>query len=316
VLLAIDGSSCSDAAVQLVAGLAWPVGTSILVLAVEEPLPSSMVGLAPFPAALDGGGPDLTESLRSALADAVARLEAPGRGVESRLIQGRAGTVIVQQAERHHADLVVVGSRGLGPIGAMVMGSVSAEVVDHAPCAVLVARGTSVDRVLLAVDGSATSWRAIEHVSGLGYLSDKPFEVIAVEPRGPMPMPVMPGGIGDTTLADDAGLLGEAHRRAQTVAAQAAQRLGQDGIPAEWSVEVGDPALEIIRAARVRGCDLIAVGSRGQTGLRRLLVGSVARNVLMHAGTSVLVVREPVRRHAHRPDHAHRMAEIAMAASA
>ena len=166
VLLAIDGSSCSDAATRLVAGLAWPEGTSLLVLAVAEPRPATTAGLAPFPVPVETSGVGLTRALTAALADAVARLDAPGRWVESRLIHGRAATAIVDQAARHRADVVVVGSRGLGPIGSMVLGSVSAEVVDHAPCAVLVARGGSVDRVLLAVDGSATSRRAVEHVAG------------------------------------------------------------------------------------------------------------------------------------------------------
>src|SRR5688500_1777599 len=96
VLLAIDGSSCSDAATRLVAGLAWPEGTSILVLAVEEPRPAAAAGLAPFPVADAYGDADLTDVLTATLAEAVHRLDAPGRWVESRLLHGRAATVIVE----------------------------------------------------------------------------------------------------------------------------------------------------------------------------------------------------------------------------
>ena len=53
------------------------------------------------------------------------------------------------------------------------------------------------------------------------------------------------------------------------------------------------PAGEIIAAAEKRGADLIVLGSRGRTGLTRLLLGSVARNVLSGSTASVLVVHEP-----------------------
>ena len=62
-----------------------------------------------------------------------------------------------------------------------------------------------------------------------------------------------------------------------------------------WMISVGDPAHEIIEAASNMGCDLIVMGSRGLTGLDRIFLGSVARNVLQHTRASVLIVREPVR---------------------
>ena len=69
----------------------------------------------------------------------------------------------------------------------------------------------------------------------------------------------------------------------------------------QWSTGSGDPAHEIIEAARDVGCSLIVMGSRGLTGLDRLLTGSVARNVLLHSPTSVLIVREPIRDR--QPEH-------------
>jgi nucleotide-binding universal stress UspA family protein len=55
----------------------------------------------------------------------------------------------------------------------------------------------------------------------------------------------------------------------------------------------GDAATEILAAANASKANLIVVGTHGRTGLRRILLGSVARNVLQHAGCSVLIVREP-----------------------
>ena len=81
----------------------------------------------------------------------------------------------------------------------------------------------------------------------------------------------------------------------EAACAAAAHRLRAAGLDAQPEVRMGDPAHEIIAVARARGAGVIVVGTRGQTGLRRLILGSVARNVLFHAPCSVLVARGGVR---------------------
>ena len=63
------------------------------------------------------------------------------------------------------ADLVIVGARGHGIIDEMLLGSVSAEVVDHAPCPVLVARRPTTWRLLIATDGSPDADLAVRLVA-------------------------------------------------------------------------------------------------------------------------------------------------------
>ncbi|MBU6423181.1 MAG: universal stress protein, partial [Chloroflexi bacterium] len=70
--------------------------------------------------------------------------------------------------------------------------------------------------------------------------------------------------------------------------------LEKAGLHARDESAVGDPAREIVNAAGRAESDVIVMGSRGRTGLERLLLGSVARNVLTHAPCSVLVVRHGV----------------------
>jgi nucleotide-binding universal stress UspA family protein len=301
VLLAIDGSASSDAARKLVASLDWPEGTCIRVVAVVEQINLAFAGLSPYPVR-DIDESEISASLSSTLIAAVTSLESDGRGVEGRLVRGRPGTEIVEQAVDFRAELIVLGSRGLGRLGAMLLGSVSAEVVDHAPCPVLVARSGSVGRILLAVDGSASSRLAVDHLGGTGYLAGRPVEVIAVGPsllaRGsalPAAAPAMAADLaGRLGQFDDARAV-ELRERTEATAASAAEQLLRDGLHARWSVSAGEPAHEIIEAAASLGCDLIVMGSRGLTGLQRIMLGSVARNVLLHTPTSVLIVREPVR---------------------
>lgn len=65
-------------------------------------------------------------------------------------------------------------------------------------------------------------------------------------------------------------------------------------IPTEHRLEEGEPVVEILRAARETGCDLIAMGSHGHTGLAHLLLGSVAEQVVRQAPCTVVVTKGPV----------------------
>jgi nucleotide-binding universal stress UspA family protein len=269
VLLALDGSPSSDAARRVVDELAWPTGTTILVLGVvpQRGLRAAAVAGMPVPE-LDEAA--LDDDLARFIADAAASLEGDGRCVERRMARGRAATCIVDEAAAWGAELVVVGSRGLGRVSTMLLGSVSAEVVDHAPCPVLVTRAPGIRSVLVAVDGSLTARHCVEHL-GLGYLRGLPMEVVSV-------------GHGEA-----------GPEQPEAIAAQAAEDLERTGHRVRWTIGAGDAAHEIIGAAADLGCNLIAMGSRGHTGLARLRLGSVARNVLLHTHASVLVVRGPVR---------------------
>jgi nucleotide-binding universal stress UspA family protein len=292
VLLAIDGSRQARAACDLVASLAWPDETRMLVVSVVEPS-AAVSGLAPY-VTPEIDREAVVASVDAHLADVAATLASPGRSVETRRFHGRPGSVVTEQAADFRADLVVMGSRGLGPLRSMLLGSVSAEVVDHAPCPVLVVRAPTVDSILLAVDGSATAERALQHLCGARYLAGHRVEVLAVSPLlhegvfAPAPVSAaLAGGHGQPPMSQE-------RRRAQAEAAAAAEQLGRAGLEARPSVAVSNAAEEIILAAKDLHCNLIVMGSRGLSGLERLRVGSVARNVLMHAKASVLIVRETI----------------------
>ena len=70
-----------------------------------------------------------------------------------------------------------------------------------------------------------------------------------------------------------------------------ARRLQEAGLKAVAARRDGDPAEQIVKAAAAWPADLVLVGTHGRTGLERLLMGSVARNVTLHAHCSVLVAR-------------------------
>jgi nucleotide-binding universal stress UspA family protein len=295
VLLAIDGSATSVSASQLVGSLRWPEGTIIEVVAATHEPPPDVVGttVMPLPGATNGADPE--PFIETALADAVEMLRGPGRIICKSLLAGRPASVIVDRAGASRAELVVVGSRGLGPLKSMLLGSVSAEVVDHAPCPVLVVRRPALSSVLLAVDGSASAGAAVTFVRGSHFLAGHPVEVFSVAPSATPPPPVTIAGVSDAAYDSYEARIASDRERVAVIAAEAVEDLRAGGLHARWSISQGNPAHEIIEAARSFGSDLIVLGSRGHTGLTRIVLGSIARNVLLHTHASVLIVREPQR---------------------
>lgn len=142
VLLAIDGSSYSTAAVELVASRPWPPDTIVKVLMAVEPIMqppdiwSGMVGVE----ALELARKELTSQADQLVKNVAERLRQTGLMVETQVSNGDPRSIIVDQAEEWSADLVVVGSHGYTGLKRLLLGSVAQSVVSHAPCSVEVVR--------------------------------------------------------------------------------------------------------------------------------------------------------------------------------
>jgi nucleotide-binding universal stress UspA family protein len=144
ILLAVDGSASSDAAAQELAKRPWPPQTEVKVITVAEiPAP---VGMEPW-----AMSPDYFENLETAVRQAgqavldstLLKLKTTSDKtlkISSEIIQGTPAQVIVDEAESWGADLIVMGSRGLGVWNRLLLGSVSNAVVHHAKCSVEVVR--------------------------------------------------------------------------------------------------------------------------------------------------------------------------------
>ncbi len=89
--------------------------------------------------------------------------------------------------------------------------------------------------------------------------------------------------------------LDQIHDNAQRVVDEAAAKAAAAGVPAQGCVLEGDPAYEIVLYAGKIGADAIVIGTHGRSGLRRLLMGSVAEGVLRHSTAPVIVAREGAR---------------------
>jgi nucleotide-binding universal stress UspA family protein len=142
ILLAVDGSPCSDRAVESVAMRPWPADSQVEVLSVVH---------ARMPALSD---PELMIAAAHVEALAADREQAPARvrraveglmgisgiSVTSQLVEGHPADAILDEADRWRPDLIVVGSHGFGPVKRRLLGSVSQAVALHAPCSVEIVR--------------------------------------------------------------------------------------------------------------------------------------------------------------------------------
>jgi len=315
VLLALDGSPSSEAARQAVESLVWPSGSVVQVVGVIEPfadLGPPMV-LAMSDTRVDEQAAD---ELWKVLEEAAASISNERITARARVLVGRPATSIVDFATEMRAELIVVGSRGRGPLKSMVLGSVSAEVVDHAPCPVFVVRGPVEGAVLVAVDGSRPSDAAVSYLVGSRLFLDHPIEVLSVAPGSGSAISNTTMGVSDISIDVVDRRRRENRDGAEICAARAAMELRRAGYTTRWSISEGHAAHEIITTAKDFGCGLLVMGSRGLTGLDRILLGSVARNVLLHSSSSVLVVHEPLRERSPERAEAHRSTSPQVAAPA
>ena len=201
---------------------------------------------------------------------------------------------IVEQAQKWRARVIVVGSRGRGILHRTLLGSVSRDVMHEADCSVLVIKRTvrSPRRLLIGLDGSIRSRGAVAFASRLSPPPGGRVTLLAVvEPTSSPSIGTLPASIRAMLATELAALHRERMARARREVSTAARRLTRAGWAVEKVVRRGIPLQELLKTAATKRADITIVGARGATGLKRLLLGSVAEGTLAHSPGSVLVVK-------------------------
>lgn len=236
----------------------------------------------------------LEEEAHELLDEQVKMVEAIGGTVaEAHLREGQRAGEILDLAGELGAGLVVIGTRGHGPVHRLLLGSVSEGVVYHAACPVLVMRGGEdawpPARVIIGDDGSQDARGAAELAARVGKLFGSPALLVRAYPQ--LPEIDLEGRKLDARMVDD-----ELRREERELAQRATELQELLGSRPKIHVAVGDPASCILEAAQqgAPGAEknaLIAVGSRGLGPLGRMTLGSVSTKVLKAAEGPVLVCR-------------------------
>ena len=227
-------------------------------------------------------GKGLAEWRRKALEEQQELLENVGFDVETHAVRGTPHRRINGLADRLHADLVVVGSRGESPLEHRHIGSTARNMARTATRPLFVGRITAdetghavaqehlFERVLYATDFSDNAELAFEQFQ---HLQGATQEAMVLHVLGP-----------------------EQRKRemdretAETRLAELADDLASRGIDVETSVREGEPVQEILAAEAAYQPTTILLGTRGLSRMRRLLLGSVSEKVTARANANVLLV--------------------------
>ncbi len=231
----------------------------------------------------------LEEAGRAVLDETVERVDTEqlSAPVERVLVPGPAASVLLDAAT--DADLVVVGTRGRGGFTGLLLGSVSHQVVQHAPCPAVVvpsawdSRGAQ--QIVVGVDGSDDARAALLWAMEWARRTEAGVEAV---------------------LAFDAGLawidVGSAYEdewvAKATAKAEADLQQILDGVRSDTAEVTVHPVVVQGSAAQVlleraKTADLLVVGTRGRGGFAGLLLGSVSQRCVEHATCPVAVVPQP-----------------------
>jgi nucleotide-binding universal stress UspA family protein len=295
VLVAMDDSKFSQAALQAVVSQIRPADAEVRVLHVVAPL---TVSASPQMAA--AYAPELQDQIKTGheLVDRAAEtLRAEGFEVDTSVYQADIREGILESAAHWGADLIVLGSRGRKGLPRFLLGSAAEFVARHARCSVEIVRkqgktGTGSARkpgqrkegmrVLLAIDDSRFSEAATQAVIAQDLPQGAEVKVVHVVDLA-LPIP--------TSYA--AGFRQESLKRGEELVRRTEQLLAKVGYKVLTAVGEGDPRAKIVDQAKRWNADLVILGSHGRKGMEHFLMGSVSEAVARYAPCSVYIVRIP-----------------------
>ncbi|MEN8181113.1 MAG: universal stress protein [Myxococcota bacterium] len=294
ILVPVDFSAHSKAALIRAIDLARDVGARLHLLhCYEVPYP----GVAEYQVAI----PDTVwERVREVAARRIEELreQAASAGVEvsTDVSSEPAANAIATVAERIGADLIVMGTRGNTGLEHVLLGSVAERTLRSAPCNVLAVKGpkesspasdaaSPIRTILAAVDYSPRSLAALTTAVELSQRIGAKLHIVHA-----FSLPVV--FAGPYEIAVPGAVFDEARRGAREELEKVTREASAEGVAIESHLAEGPAASAIVATAEELGADLIVMGTHGHTGLKHLMLGSVAERTLRLAPCSVLTVKD------------------------
>lgn len=295
IVVPLDGSRFGEYALPYALGLARRAKAKLELAHVCE----SPTYLEPSLATAVRYDNEAAERGRAYLADVGRRVRAavPAVEVAFTLLQGQVADALFEAIGRTNPDLVVLTTHGRGPLSRFWLGSVATELVQRSPIPVLLIRpkesppdltaDPGPQRILIPLDGSPFGERIIPLAVAIGALTGAGCRLLRVVP------PVLSssgGGLGELgdgspTVADQLRAEASGYLTGLTALAPGLNA-AVTHVAVDWP-----PAVAILADADANGIDLIALETRGRSGLAKLFLGSVADKVVRGATIPVLLQR-------------------------
>ncbi|MFB6167676.1 MAG: universal stress protein [Haloferacaceae archaeon] len=280
LLLPYDGSDGAEAILGHAAAIArWADATvHVLFVADTNQTSVSVVGTR----AIDG----LVQRGEAVVAGAAEALDSDGVAHETDVVQGTPAPTVVEYADQHDHDLIVVPTHGREGLSRYLVGSVAETVVRLAATPVLTARMRPderltfpYERLLVPTDGSDAATRAATHGLSLAAALDATVHLLSV--------------VDDTSLGP--GMRSTVVESAVEEAARAAvddlaETAAERGVDVVRHVDHGAPAEAIRDRVETADAHAVVMGTTGRRGTDRILVGSIAEQTVRSASVPVITV--------------------------
>lgn len=281
ILLAADGSEYSESAAREAVYLAKACESKLSLIYVLEINPEFETEGLKFVEKMEIEAREYIEKIRK---------DASKENVEFEVIVRRSDNAykaIVEEAEKGKSDVIIMGTRGRTGLKKLIMGSVTAKVIGHAPCNILVVpKGAKNDcrNILTATDGSRYGSAAAAMAIEIAKRCNSNLTIISVFPSEDV-VHVEHARLQLRAAAEDEFKKMETHVR------DIKDKAVKEGVKAEGYLLSGSAAETIIETANEYKADIVILGSHGRTGLDRLVMGSVTERVIVLSSCAVLVVK-------------------------
>lgn len=299
VLVPVDGSNFAEHALPYALGVARRTGAAIHLALVHVPA-ETVSPTYPFADALESRDAELREHDTAYMEELVERLKPADVELRPALLRGRVPSALADYVDEAQIDLIVMTTHGRGGLQRTWLGSTADSLIRHCMIPILLVRPSDdtreidpesdreIGKVLAALDGSDTSETALRDAFEIGITDDASLVLVhALQPPVAAASPYLPHTI---QLTQDEMEAREQHMEQYLKRVAERQWLGDR--PTEVRVQVDyHPAPAILELAEEEAVDLIALGTHGRGGLRRLVLGSVADKVIRGTHRPVLVHR-------------------------
>jgi len=295
ILVPVDGSEFSRAAVEFVASRSTLIGTEpqVDVINVQFAVPARAARVVGKAALTEY----YTDESDKALKPALRRLAKAGLTASAHYLVGHPGEEISSAAVRDKVDLIVMGSHGHSALKGLLFGSITNNVLARTRVPMLVVRHreaptTDTLKVGIAVDGSKYGREAVKYVlRHLALFGAKP-EVTLLHVVSDFAGAVMPdmGGIALPAFSEDE--IRTLQKKAFEAAVGPARKLLAKGnIKPNEVCLIGNAGDELVAYAKKKKLDVLVLGSHGYGAFKAAVLGSVATRVMAHSNVPLLLVR-------------------------